>query len=202
MINIIKDEDLINHVKEYDVTLVGTNTYCFMQNGFPHKVILDYPYVYNINLATKYGDIRKMGTLVECKEEGEPTFCLCYIATGGMHRPDVKKDFLSYESLESCLKLINVRYKGLKVATTLLGTSRFDGNGDRERVMKIFNDCIKDLDVDIYDYHQNSRAEDLKERYLKELSLKKVNPKEYREVVKKRKELEEERFKKNGHIRN
>ena len=60
MINIIKDEDLINHVKEYDVTLVGTNTYCFMQNGFPHKVILDYPYVYNINLATKYGDIRKM----------------------------------------------------------------------------------------------------------------------------------------------
>lgn len=202
MINIIKDEDLINRVKEYDVTLVGTNIYCFMQNGFPHKVILDYPYVYEANLATKYGDLRKMGTLVECKEAGEPTFCLCYITAGDMYRTAVKKDFLSYEALESCLKLINVRYKGQKVATTLLGTSRFDGNGDKEQVLELFSKCITDVDMDVYDYHQNSRAEDLKEHYLKELSLKKVDRTAYHEAVKKRKELEEERFKKNGHIRN
>ena len=139
MINIIKDIDLFEHVNEYEAVLIGTSTYCTMSQGIQLKVMLDYPYVYNKNLETKYGDPEKLGTILQCEHEKEPKFCLCFIYEGNF-RPDLKKDYLSYESLEKCLSLVNILYKGKRIATTLLGTSRFDGNGDREKVMEIFED--------------------------------------------------------------
>jgi len=200
MIKIIKDEDLYNHVGEYDVVLVGTNNYCMMSQGIQLSIMLNYPYVYNKNLETKYGDPEKLGTILECKSEGEPTFCLCFIC-GGNFRPDLQKDYLSYESLEKCLKLVNVLYKGKNVATTLLGCSRFDGNGSKEKVLEIFEKCITDVNLTIYDYYQKSRAEYLGEIRAKELEVKKKDPKAYYEMVGKRKREAEERYRKNGHRR-
>lgn len=200
MINIVKDIDLYDHVGEYDVVLVGTNIYCMMPHGIQLKVMLNYPYVYDRNLETKYGDQEKLGTILECKSDGGPTFCLCFICTGNF-RPDLKKDYLSYESLEKCLKLINVLYEGKNVATTMLGTSRFDGNGDKDKVMEIFNNCIKDVNLTIYDYYQKSRDEELVELLKKETKVKETDRKAYYEMVRKRKKEAEERFKKNGHRR-
>ena len=159
MIKVIKDVDLFDHVSEYEAVLIGTNTYCTMSQGIQLKVMLNYHYAYEKNLETKYGDKNKLGTLLECKSEGEPTFCLCFITSGYNFRPDLSSDYLDYESLEKCLKLVNVLYKGKKIATTLLGSSRFDGNGDRKRIEEIFNSTIKDVDLTIYDYFQKSRAE-------------------------------------------
>ncbi len=200
MIEIIKDADIVGHFSEYDVILIGTNIYQQMANGVQLAVMLDYPYVYNKNLDTKYGDPKKLGTILECSEKGEPTFCLCFICKGNF-RPDLSKDFLSYESLEKCLKLINVLYKGKRVATTLLGTSRFDGNGDRERVMNLFMECVKDVKLTIYDYVQKSRAEAMKEVYEKEQDVRSQDYEVYHQMVKERKEKAEERFRKNGHRR-
>ena len=78
MINIVKDVDLYNHLNEYDLILIGTNIYHQMPHGIQLKVMLNYPYVYNKNLETKYGDMEKLGTILECSSEGEPTFCLCW----------------------------------------------------------------------------------------------------------------------------
>ena len=200
MIKVVKDIDLYNHVGEFDVVLVGTNNYHIMSHGIQLNIMLNYPYVYDKNLETKYGDPEKLGTVLECKSEGEPTFCLCFIC-GGNFRPDLNKDYLSYESLEKCLKLVNILYKGKKVAATLLGTSRFDGNGDRDKVMEIFNNSIKDVDLTIYDYHQKSRSEQLGEIYHKESEMREKDRKAYYEMVRKRKKEAEERFKKNGHRR-
>jgi hypothetical protein len=200
MINVIKDVDLYDHFSEYDVTLVGTNLYHSMGQGIQLKVMLNYPYVYNKNLETKYGDSNKLGTVLECTSDNEPTFCLCFIVKGNF-RPDLQKDYLSYESLEKCLKLVNILYKGKRVACTLLGASRFDGNGDRDKILEIFNNCITDLDLTIYDYFQKSRDEELIEIYIKEQEVKKVDREAYREMVKKRRAEAEERFKKNGHRR-
>jgi hypothetical protein len=197
MINIIKNEDLFNHVNEYDVNLIGTNIYCMMTNGFEYKVSLDYPYVFNQNLETKYGDMTKLGTLLECANEKEPTFCLCYIVKGNF-RPYQFKDYLDYEALEKCLGLVNIKYKGKNIACPLLGCSRFDGNGDREKVMKIFEKCLTDVDITIYDYHQKSRDEEVIERLKREIELKKTNYEEYHRVVAERKKMENERRKKNG----
>ena len=57
--NIIKDIDIFNHFNEYDVILLGTNTYCTLCNGLQHKVRLDYPEVDKANMETKYVDPRK-----------------------------------------------------------------------------------------------------------------------------------------------
>ena len=200
MINIIKDVDIYDHFNEYDVILIGTNIYGNMSQGIQLKVMLNYPYVLDMNLETKYGDVNKLGTVLECAKEGEPTFCLCFIVKGNF-RPDLQKDYLSYESLEKCLKLINILYKGKKVACTLLGASRFDGNGDRDRIMQIFNECITDVELTIFDYFQLSRDEELKVMWSKEAEIKKVDRKAYYEAVRKRKQEAEERFKKNGHRR-
>ena len=201
MIEIIKDVDIVDHFSEYDVILIGTNTYCSMGNGVQLAVMLDYPYVYNKNLETKYGDPRKMGTTLECKEEGQPTFCLCFICKGYNFRPDISKEYLSYESLEKCLQLVNILYKGKKVATTLLGASRFDGNGDRDKILDIFNKTITDIDLTIYDYYQKSRHEIVTEIYWKEQEVREKDYEAYHQMVKERKEMWEERFKKNGHRR-
>ena len=200
MIEIIKDVDIVGHFSEYDVILIGTNIYQQMAHGVQLSVMLDYPYAYNRNLGTKYGDPKKLGTILECSEKGEPTFCLCFICKGNF-RPDLSKDFLSYESLEKCLKLVNVLYRGKRVATTLLGTSRFDGNGDRERVMNLFMECVKDVNLTIYDYIQKSRAEAMKEVYEKEQDVRSRDYEAYHQMVKERKEKAEERFRKNGHRR-
>lgn len=200
MINIIKDEDLYSHIGEYDVVLVGTNIYCTMPHGIQLKVMLNYPYVYDKNLETKYGDPEKLGTILECKSEGEPTFCLCFICKGNF-RPDLQKDYLSYESLEKCLKLVNVLYSGKNVATTLIGGSKFDGNGDRDKILEIFNNCITDANLTIYDYHQKSRDEELTELLKKESEVKNTDRTAYYEMVRQRKKEAEERFKKNGHRR-
>lgn len=200
MIKVIKDVDLYNHVGEFDVVLVGTNNYCMMSQGIQLNIMLNYPYVYDKNLETKYGDPEKLGTVLECASEGEPTFCLCFIC-GGNFRPDLQKDYLSYESLEKCLKLVNILYKGKNVATTLLGASRFDGNGDKEKILEIFNNCITDVNLTIYDYYQKSRSEQLNEVRNKELAVREKDRKAYYEMVRKRKKEAEERFKKNGHRR-
>lgn len=201
MIEIIKDVDLYDHFSEYDVILIGTNLYCTMSQGIQLKVMLNYPYVYNKNLETKYGDMDKLGTVLECTSEGEPTFCLCFITKGFNFRPDLESDYLSYEALEKCLRLVNILYKGKKVACPLLGSSRFDGNGDRDRIMEIFNNTTSDINLTIFDYFQRSRDEELTEVLRNEFKVKETNREAYYEMVRKRKKEAEERFKKNGHRR-
>lgn len=201
MINVIKDEDIYLHFSEYDIILIGTNIYCTMSQGIQLKIMLNYPYVYNKNLETKYGDMDKMGTILECKSENEPTFCLCFIVKGYNFRPDLEKDYLSYDALENALKLVNVKYKGKKIACPLLGSSRFDGNGDKEKILNIFKKALTDVECTVFDYFQKSRAEEMKEVRDRELAVKKDNRKAYYEMVRKRKEEAEERFKKNGHRR-
>jgi len=200
MIEIVKDVDLAEHFAEYDAVLIGTNIYQQMANGVQLAVMLDYPYVYNRNLETRYGDPKKLGTILECKEEGEPTFCLCFICKGNF-RPDLCKDFLSYESLEKCLQLVNILYRGKRIAAPLLGASRFDGNGDKERILDIFKGCVTDVDLTIYDYHQKSREELWKEQLTRELKMRDTDREAHKQMIRERKAMWEERFKKNGHRR-
>ena len=201
MINIIKDVDIYDHFSEYDAILIGTNLYCTMSQGVQLKVMLNYPYAYNKNLETKYGDKDKLGTVLECKSEGEPTFCLCFITKGYNFRPDLESDYLSYEALEKCLNLVNILYKGKNIACPLLGSSRFDGNGNKEKIYEIFNKTLKDVNFTIFDYFQKSRAEETKEVRERELAVKKVDRKAYYEMVAKRKKEADERYRKNGHRR-
>jgi len=160
MVNVIKEIDLIDHVKDYDVILVGVNTYHTMGNGFQRKVRLKYPLTYKLNTSTKYGDINKIGNRVNTN--GTPIFSLCFITHSYNFRPDLTPDYLNYEALENCIKTANVEFSGLNVATTMIGCSNFDGNGDKDKVMEILNKNSDKINLFVYDYVQmKSNVEDM-----------------------------------------
>lgn len=200
MIKIISNIDLYEDIDKYDVILIGTNIYCSMSQGFQRKIMLNFPYVQDKNMSTKYGDETKLGTIIECKKEGSPTFVLLYINKGNF-RPDLKKDYLSYESLEKVLKIINILYKGKKVASTIIGASKFDGNGDKDKILNIISNNTSNIDLTLYDYIQLSRSEELKKIRTNELKIKETDLDAYYNAVKKRKEEANKRIKNNGHAR-
>lgn len=90
-------------------------------------------------------------------------------------------------------------YKGKKIATTLIGGSRFDGNGDKDKILTIIKNTCKDIDITIYDYYQLSKQEKKKLEYKEEQLLKKTDYKKYREVVSERKKRENKIKSLNGH---
>lgn len=200
MFKILKGDDIFNHIKEYDVILIGTNIYSNMAHGFQRKIMLNYPYVLDVNISTRYADKGKMGSIIECKKEGNPIFVLMFINEGNF-RPDIKKDYLSYESLEKCMKFVNILYKGKNVACPFLGTSKFDGNGDKEKVLEILSNNSSNINLSIFDYEQLSRSDELKKIRVAEIKLKEIDADAYYEEVKKRKAEAEERYKNNGHAR-
>ncbi len=193
MINVIKDIDLFFEVDKYDVILLASNIYCMIGNGFQRKVSRHYLYVYEGNLRTKYGDIDKLGSMMECSQENSPTFTLLYITKGyEKKKKGERNDFLNYDALKNCLEQVNERYKGKKIASTLLGCSPFDGNGDKDNVLKIMSDVLTDVDVDVFDYHQKTKEDEIYENMNIDIQLKKTDYSKYREVYGKRKKEEQD----------
>lgn len=190
MVDIITEVDLFDHVSKYDAVLVGTNINYSMRHGFQRKIALNYPYVYDSNLSTKYGDLNKMGTIIECKKDNNPIFIICYINKNFNTRPDIIKDYLDYDALENCIKLINVIYKGKNLATTMIGCSKFDGNGDKNKVIDIIKRNSNSINITLYDYVQKSKDEMYKEILEKEHLIKEKDINLYYKVVAERKEKE------------
>lgn len=161
---IIKDIDPIWHTDEYDVVLVGTNVYAFLTSGFQSKIRYKYPRVMEANDSVTYGDMHRIGT--NLRVEGKPIVCLMYI----LGYPDTTKNFLSYEGLERCLRLAEAEFRGMKIMSTIPGSTKFDGNGDKKRILEMMGDIFRNTDIDVYDYIQLSRTEEIKmiSRRLKE----------------------------------
>jgi hypothetical protein len=186
MVKIIKDIDLIDHINDYDVILVGINTYHAMGNGFPRKVRLKYPPTYTLNTSTKYGDINKIGNRISTT--GTPIFSLCFITHSYNFRPDLHPDYLNYDALENCIKTANIEFSGLNVATTMLGCSKFDGNGDKDRVMEILNRNSDKINLFVYDYVQMKGKIENAIRHLSIINNESYDKKKKDELIKEAKE--------------
>lgn len=190
MIEIIENEDIMKHIEEYEVILVPTNINQILSNGFQGDISSKFPFIEEENLTTKYGDLNKLGTIVECKSNSSKVlFILLYISKTGT-RPDIQKEFVNYEALEKCLKLINSLYAGKRVAAPFIGTSKFDGNGDKEKIIDLINKCITKCDMTIFDYKQKSRSDKFMEQVM---YLRKLKQKDYKLYLK-----EKENIKKNN----
>lgn len=175
---IITNEDLIWKTDNYDVILVGTSIYCMLTNGFQSKMRMKYPYIDKKNDATGYGDFRKMGTRLTIEEKGNPIISLMYIC----NYPNKNRVFLDYDALENCLRTATAEFKGKKVATTVLGGSLFDGNGDKDKILQIMEDCTKGMDLDVYDYVQLDRMKEIKLQKEKIIKLKDTDYKKYQKL--------------------
>lgn len=182
MITIIKDKPLINEVFDYDAILVGTGIVNALGNGFQYQVKVNFPDVDKANKSTNYGDIRKLGTV---KVIGlTPVFCLLYIFKT-KQRPDKNPDYLDYDALKKCMSLINTAFHGKRIATTFIGASKFDGNGDKQRILEILENEAKDIDLYIYDYEQLTKDEDRNKRWRNITSqIGNISTEKYRELKK------------------
>lgn len=150
--------DLIDEIKKYDVILIGTSIKNSLGNGFQHKIGVNFRDVLLRNKETNYDDPKKLGTcevITSYVKQGFPVFVLCYI-TKGRYRPDKQPDALNYEALTNCLELVNKHFKGKKVATTLIGSEKYEGGGDAKKIYQIIADTCDDIDLYIYDYIQEN----------------------------------------------
>lgn len=182
MITIIKDIPLINDVFQYDVILVGTSINNALGNGFQRQVKINFSIVDEINKSTNYGDIRKLGTVKVVATT--PIFCLCYI-NKSKRRPDINPDYLDYVSLEQCLKLINDNFKGKRIASTIIGLSDYEGNGNREKIMNIIEKNSNNIDLYLYDYKQLDYEQERKDKWYDIINnIENLSPDEYREKKK------------------
>lgn len=165
MLKIIKDKDPIWETDKFDVILIGTSIYNQLNGGFQSKMKYKYPIVDEKNRETKYADFSKLGTRITINDT--PVISLMYIC--GYPRPNI--DTVDYDSLTKCLLTANAEFRGKKVMATILGSSQFDGNGDKNKCLKIIEDSTKDLDITLYDYEQKKRADEIREQkmYLKSL---------------------------------
>ena len=165
MLKIIKDKDPIWDTDNFDVILIGTSIYNQLNGGFQSKMKYKYPIVDEKNRETKYADFSKLGTRITINDT--PIISLMYIC--GYPRPNI--DTVDYDSLTRCLLTANAEFRGKKVMATIIGSSQFDGNGDKDKCLKIIEDSTKDLDITLYDYEQKKRADEIREQkmYLKSL---------------------------------
>jgi len=181
--------DLIDEIQNYDVILIGTSIKNSLGNGFQHKIGVNFRDVLIKNKETNYDDIKKLGTcevITSYVKQGLPIFVLCYI-TKGRYRPDIKPDALDYKALESCLELVNKHFSGKKVATTLIGSEKYEGGGNAREIYKIIANTCDNIDLYIYDYIQEDFRIEEKRQYLNicyDYIAKKLTHEEYEEKIK------------------
>lgn len=149
MINKIDNTHLIEHVFEYDVILVPMGINNAMNNGFAREVRANFQDVYKKESEkSPYGNRRKYGTTLGIESEGL-IFCMCYI-----YSMSDKGLTVDYNNLKKCLIEVSIKYKGKKIATPLLGASKFDGNGSADVIEGIFNEIFTDTDITLYTIDQ------------------------------------------------
>jgi hypothetical protein len=177
MIKFVKDKEPIWDTDNFDVLLIGTSIYNRLDGGFQSKIKFKYPIVDEENNKTKYADVSKLGSRLTVGTT--PKISLMYIC----NYPTTKQETLDYDALDRCLKTANAEFKGKKVLMTIVGSSEFDGNGDRDKCLKLIEENTKDLDVTIYDYEQKKRSVEiaLQKRYLK--NLKSTDKEKYEQLL-------------------
>ena len=182
MITIIKDKELINDVFNYDIILVGTSIMNSLGNGFQHQIKTNFPIVEKINKSTNYGDKRKLGSVKVINTE--PMFCLLYINCG-RRRPDINPEYLDYDALETSMRLINENFKGKRIASTIIGLDKFEGDGNRERIMAIIENNSSNIDLFLYDYSQVDFEDERNSRWNNIVSqIGKISREEYEKLKK------------------
>ena len=153
--HVISNKEPIYDADSYDVILIGISTHNKLMGNFQKKMAIKFPIIEKVDDSTAYGDIKKLGKNITI-HDNIPIVCLMYVCTY-----PTKNTYLDYNALETCLQKANKEFKGKKVMTTIIGSTKFDGKGDKEKCLKIIEENTKDLDLYVYDYEQISISEEI-----------------------------------------
>ena len=156
-VTIVKDKFLIEDIKKYTIVLVPMSANNSMNSGFAYEIGLNFPPIREKVQTTPYGDRRKFGTVSVFKDEGI-TFCICFMHTGGQSK---QAEYVKYDSLADCLDLININFKGKTVASPILGSTKYDGRGDKEKIINIFKEHCTDIVLILYDYEERNFMDEI-----------------------------------------
>lgn len=156
-VTIVKDKFLIEDIKKYTIVLVPMSANNSMNSGFAYEIGLNFPSIREKVQTTPYGDRRKFGTVSVFKDDGI-TFCICFMHTGGQSK---QAEYVKYDSLADCLDLININFKGKTVASPILGSTKYDGRGDKEKIINIFKEHCTDIDLILYDYEERNFMDEI-----------------------------------------
>lgn len=192
--NFIKDKEPIYETEKYDVILVGVSTHNQLNGNYQVKIGVKYPTVEKAYDLTPYADLRKLGKrLTITMGKDKPIVSLMFICRSVHERGS----YIDYEALENCLRTANAEFRGKKIMTTVIGSSKFDGKGDREKCLKLMEECLSDVYVDIYDYTQISIKEEIKrlnKYFSKARQQDKWNKTKQREISEKVMEMRKQLF--------
>ena len=156
-VTIVKDKFLIEDIKKYTIVLVPMSANNSMNSGFAYEIGLNFPSIREKVQTTPYGDRRKFGTVSVFKDDGI-TFCICFMHTGGQSK---QVEYVKYDSLADCLDLININFKGKTVASPILGSAKYDGRGDKEKIINIFKEHCTNIDLILYDYEERNFMDEI-----------------------------------------
>ena len=156
-VTIVKDKFLIEDIKKYTIVLVPMSANNSMNSGFAYEIGLNFPPIREKVQTTPYGDRRKFGTVSVFKDDGI-TFCICFMHTGGQSK---QVEYVKYDSLADCLDLININFKGKTVASPILGSTKYDGRGDKEKIINIFKEHCTEIDLILYDYEERNFMDEI-----------------------------------------
>ena len=199
MFSLINGIQLSKEIYKYDIILVGTNNYQKLTNGFQHEIRMMFPEIELYNMEkTQYAHPLLLGQILEYSTNNI-IIVLCYITSYPNSRPDLQKDYLNYNALESCLIKVDNKYSNKNIACTLLGSSPYDGNGNENKIIEIFKKHCNNNNYYIYNAKQKSKDELIIERAIEFIKCKQENRelfyKKKTEYTKKKKEDREKRRK-------
>lgn len=179
-ITIVENKELIEDIFQYDVIIVGTGIHNSLGNGFQHDVKINFPFVEAALKKTPYADARKLGTVTVV--DSTPLFCLAFIHKGA-YRKDLNPAFLDYNALREVLHLIDKNFQKKRIATSFIGCSQFDGNGEKDKVLELFNGLSNENEYFIYDYEQRDYREVNNEKWARIIAqVDKLSYQEFRHL--------------------
>lgn len=140
--------DLIKLAKEgnFDIIVHGCNCFCTMGSGIAKQIKEQFPIAYTMDLATKEGDIKKLGNYTTTADHYAFTIINAYTQYNyGTSSPKI-----DYEALTLVFRKINYQFKNRRIGLPLIGAGL--AGGDWNRIKQIIEKELKDMDVTIVHY--------------------------------------------------
>jgi len=144
--------NLLKLAKEghFDVIVHGCNCFCTMGAGIAKQIKEQFPRAYTADLATRRGDILKLGSFTRAESDSDSPFTIVNAYTQYNYGVDSQK--ADYEAITLVMRKINHIFSGQRIGLPKIGAGL--AGGDWNIIQKIIETELKDCDITIVEYDQ------------------------------------------------
>ncbi len=132
----------------FDVIVHGCNCFNTMGAGIANQIKYKYPEVYILDQETKCGDLTKLGT-INYYTYNTLTVVNAYTQFGFRSKNTIP---ISYEAIDSCMRLIANTFKGKVIGMPKIGSGL--GSGDWNKIEAIISNVLYDENVIVVNYKE------------------------------------------------